>query len=86
MVRVALLPSVQMVAPVTSAAVVAVAVVLAMRAVNRLKDLRHAVTVVPKANLVTRHAAPHRATEMVYAMAQARVVDNLIRCAPALTP
>ena len=84
MVRVALLPSVQMVAPVTSAAVGAV--VLAMRAVNRLKDLRHAVTVVPKANLVTRHAAPHRATEMVYAMAQARVVDNLIRCAPVLTP
>lgn len=77
-----------MVAPVTSAAVVAVAVavVLAMRAVNRPRDLRHAVTVVLKANLVTRHAVPRKATEMVHVTAQALAVDNLIRCAPALTP
>jgi hypothetical protein len=74
-----------MVAPVTSAAVVAVAVVLAMRAVNRPRDLRHAVTVAPKANLVTRHAVPRKATEIVHVTAQALAVDNLIRCAPALT-
>lgn len=75
-----------MVAPVTNAAAVAVAVVLAMRALNRPRDLRHAVTVVLKANLVTRHAVPRKATEMVHVTAQARVVDNLIRCAPALMP
>ena len=75
-----------MVAPVTSAAAVAVAVVLAMRALNRRRDLRHAVTVVLKANLVTRHAVPRKATEMVHVTAQARVVDNLIRCAPASMP
>ena len=83
-------PSVRMVAPVTNVAAVAVAVavavVLAMRALNRPKDLRHAVTVVLKANLVTRHAVPRKATEMVHVTAQARVVDNLIRCAPALMP
>ena len=77
-------PNVRMVAPVTSAAVVAV--VLAMRALNRRRDLRRAVTVVLKANLVTRHAVPRKATEMEHVTAQARVVDNLIRCAPALMP
>ena len=75
-----------MVAPVTSAAVVAVAVVLALRAVNRPRDSRHAVTVVLKANLVTRHAVPRKGTEMVHVTAQALAVDNLIRCAPVLTP
>ena len=79
-------PSVRMAAPVTSAAAVAVAVVLAMRAANRPRDLHHGVTAVLKANLVTRHAVPHKVTATARVTALARVVDNLTPCAPALTP